>query len=529
VNKSLSHPSIVTVHAILTDVHLQKTSTRVLRFVPAAALEAQQQQAAAVVVAAVSAAPSSASASVAASAVGAIATVTCNGSNGGGGGCVAVAAETQQQAAGLTRRQGGNGLSVSSTTAGATAPTATVVAAAATALAPPQQQLQHSPSCPLPAAHSAPSATTTTTAASNGGGAAGSSTVSGAAACSGGPTDGGCGCVSQTAPGAAQQGAASPGGPAAAAGGPAAAAAGGPAAAAAGSSLAPALGRESMGGLSVGAPPPAALLKTSKPASPKVHAILMEYCSLGGLHKYIDNRMFFRDRTPLDKALDPSRNPSAPAIPLPPESLHMDFILATLSEVASALQYLHAQGFVHCDLKPENVLLKEANNRRGFTAKLADFGLSELRSSDGQVVGDLGGTVTHVAPESVMQRQVSAASDMYAFGILMWELYSGQQPYRALLAHIPKREDRHRMLLARVVHEGLRPQFPPGVPQDYWTLATQCWSADPTARPSTGEALTALEVMYGKYAPPPQQQQQQLQQLLQQQLQGNNSSDQSPA
>lgn len=45
------------------------------------------------------------------------------------------------------------------------------------------------------------------------------------------------------------------------------------------------------------------------------------------------------------------------------------------------------------------------------------------------------------------------------------ELYTGQQPYRALLSHISKREDRHRALLARVVHEGLRPIFPPGVPQ----------------------------------------------------------------
>ncbi|EFJ53200.1 hypothetical protein VOLCADRAFT_86237 [Volvox carteri f. nagariensis] len=195
----------------------------------------------------------------------------------------------------------------------------------------------------------------------------------------------------------------------------------------------------------------AALLKPSKPLAPKVH-------------------------TGVDAAGGTS--------PLPPDLLHMDFIVATLSEVAAALQYMHAQGFVHCDLKPENVLLKEANNRRGFTAKLADFGLSELRSADGLVVGDLGGTVTHVAPESVMYRQVSAASDMYAFGILMWELYTGQQPYRTLLSHISKREDRHRALLARV---------------DYWALAVQCWSPEPTSRPTTGEVLAALEVMYGKY------------------------------
>ncbi len=75
--------------------------------------------------------------------------------------------------------------------------------------------------------------------------------------------------------------------------------------------------------------------------------------------------------------------------------------------------------------------------------------------------------VRHECPTGapLPRAQVSSFSDMYAFGILMWELYTGQQPYRALLAHISKREDRHRALLARVVHEGLRPVFPPGVPQ----------------------------------------------------------------
>ncbi|KAG2439441.1 hypothetical protein HXX76_004797 [Chlamydomonas incerta] len=394
VNKSLSHPSIVTVHAILTDVHLQKTSTRVLRFVPAAALEAQQT--------------------------------------------AAVMAAAAANAAAGTGSTGGSGGS------------------------------------PAPTGGAAPSTPNTTTrlatvggASDAGGGASGLLPTKGSA-----PTPGAGGDGAQVGPQSA-----------------------GPGVGVGAGGMLPNFSRTSAG--SIGAPS-AAMLKPTKPITPKVHAILMEYCNLGGLHKYIDNRMFFKDRTMPDKATEAARATA----PLPAELVHMDFVLATLSEVASALQYLHAQGFVHCDLKPENVLLKEANNRRGFTAKLADFGLSELRSADGQVVGDLGGTVTHVAPESVLHRQVSSFSDMYAFGILMWELYTGQQPYRALLSHISKREDRHRALLARVVHEGLRPIFPPGVPQDYWTLAVQCWSAEPTARPTTGEVLQALEAMYAKYATP---------------------------
>ena len=59
-----------------------------------------------------------------------------------------------------------------------------------------------------------------------------------------------------------------------------------------------------------------------------------------------------------------------------------------------------------------------------------------------------------------------------------------------------------RALLARVVHEGLRPVFPPGVPADYLAVAQACWSADPTLRPTTSEVIQALEAMYAKYASP---------------------------
>ncbi|KAG2502013.1 hypothetical protein HYH03_000509 [Edaphochlamys debaryana] len=437
VNKSLSHPSIVTVHAILTDVHLQKTSTRVLRFVPAAALEAQQQAAA---------------------------LAAAGGSNGQPGSGTGISGY------GISG-YGASGYGASGYGASGYGPSTAAAGGAAAGAAPGTP----GGSRPSP---------------DQGGATVGSGQL---------PTRGASGAM---APAAGAQGPTSAGGACAPGNTAAPAGAGAPAAGAGGGAAPPTFSRTSTGSNAGAAnATSAALLKPTKPLTPKVHAILMEYCNLGGLHKYIDNRMFFKDRTMPDKANEAARA----SAPLPPESLHMDFILATLSEVASALQYLHAQGFVHCDLKPENVLLKEANNRRGFTAKLADFGLSELRSADGQVVGDLGGTVTHVAPESVLHRQVSSLSDQYAFGILMWELYTGQQPYRALLSHISKREDRHRALLARVVHEGLRPVFPPGVPQDYWSLAVQCWSAEPSARPTTSEVLQALEAMYGKYASPPPQ------------------------
>lgn len=61
---------------------------------------------------------------------------------------------------------------------------------------------------------------------------------------------------------------------------------------------------------------------------------------------------------------------------------------------------------------------------RGFVAKVSDFGLSELFTSEGPLMGELGGTVTHIAPEIVMYKEVSRACDVYSFGGYLECLFS---------------------------------------------------------------------------------------------------------
>ncbi|GLI68191.1 hypothetical protein VaNZ11_012534 [Volvox africanus] len=174
--------------------------------------------------------------------------------------------------------------------------------------------------------------------------------------------------------------------------------------------------------------------------------------------------------------------------------------LATLLEVASALQYLHSLGFIHCDLKPENVLLK-ANpaDPRGFTIKVSDFGLSELLTSDGPLMGELGGTVTHIAPEIVTHKRVTKAADAYAFGVVMWEMLTGNRLYSDLFTSGREKRVRDKLILAKVAHEGLRPVFPEGTPHEYAMLARRCWTADPLMRPTFTEVLAELEVIQRRY------------------------------
>ncbi|GIL79555.1 hypothetical protein Vretimale_12236 [Volvox reticuliferus] len=174
--------------------------------------------------------------------------------------------------------------------------------------------------------------------------------------------------------------------------------------------------------------------------------------------------------------------------------------LATLLEVASALQYLHSLGFIHCDLKPENVLLKaNPGDPRGFTIKVSDFGLSELLTSDGPLMGELGGTVTHIAPEIVTHKRVTKAADAYAFGVVMWEMLTGNRLYSDLFTSGREKRVRDKLILAKVAHEGLRPVFPEGTPHEYAILARRCWTADPGARPTFTEILAELEVIQRRY------------------------------
>lgn len=83
------------------------------------------------------------------------------------------------------------------------------------------------------------------------------------------------------------------------------------------------------------------------------------------------------------------------------------------------------------------------------------------------------GTLTHMAPEVLMYGKISRASDVYAFGILLWELYTAQQAFkgtpRVLLGH-------------EVAKMGHRPEFPPDCPFDYQLLACRCWESDPAIR-----------------------------------------------
>src|SRR5205085_3497280 len=105
--------------------------------------------------------------------------------------------------------------------------------------------------------------------------------------------------------------------------------------------------------------------------------------------------------------------------------------LAILRDVASALAYAHRQGIVHRDIKPENVLLSEG------TAVVTDFGIAKaLKAAKTEApggnltqVGTSLGTPAYMAPEQAVGDDVDERADLYAWGVMAYELLSGKHPF----------------------------------------------------------------------------------------------------
>lgn len=105
-----------------------------------------------------------------------------------------------------------------------------------------------------------------------------------------------------------------------------------------------------------------------------------------------------------------------------PQSL--DEIVAIAHQICAALDYAHAHGIIHRDLKPENVLI-DADG----TAKLTDFGLARTVASRFTAEGMIVGTVFYLAPEQALGQEVDSRADLYALGVVLYELTTGQLPF----------------------------------------------------------------------------------------------------
>jgi DNA-binding SARP family transcriptional activator len=163
-------------------------------------------------------------------------------------------------------------------------------------------------------------------------------------------------------------------------------------------------------------------------------------------------------------------------------------ILTITRQVCAALEHAHAHGIVHRDLKPENVMIaSDPHQATGGTAKLMDFGLARSVASRLTSEGTITGTVFYLAPELALGQEFDGRADLYALGVILYELTTGRLPFVA---------DDPVAVISQHLHA---PVVPPRarndqVPSALDNLILRLLSKDPADRPaSAAEVLQILD------------------------------------
>uniref|UniRef100_A0AAV2MFH5 Focal adhesion kinase 1 n=1 Tax=Knipowitschia caucasica TaxID=637954 RepID=A0AAV2MFH5_KNICA len=183
--------------------------------------------------------------------------------------------------------------------------------------------------------------------------------------------------------------------------------------------------------------------------------IIMELCTLGELRSFLQVRKY---------------------------SLDLASLILYSYQLSTALAYLESKRFVHRDIAARNVLVSTAD-----CVKLGDFGLSRYMEDSSYYKASKGKLpIKWMAPESINFRRFTTASDVWMFGVCMWEiLMFGVKPFQGV-----KNND----VIGRI-ENGERLAMPPQCPPTLYSLMTKCWSYDPSKRPRFNELKTQLSTI----------------------------------
>nr|XP_019968477.1 PREDICTED: fibroblast growth factor receptor 1-A-like [Paralichthys olivaceus] len=197
--------------------------------------------------------------------------------------------------------------------------------------------------------------------------------------------------------------------------------------------------------------------------------VVVEYASQGNL------REFLRTRRPvgLEYWSDSRQTPL--------DSLEMRELVSAAYQVARGMAYLASKKCIHRDLAARNVLVTEDN-----VMKIADFGLARdvhhidyyKKTTNGRL------PVKWMAPEALFDRVYTHQSDVWSFGVLLWEIFTlGGSPYPG----VPVEE------LFKLLKEGHRMEKPPACTQELYLMMRDCWNAVPSRRPTFLQLVEDLD------------------------------------
>ncbi|KAL3147321.1 hypothetical protein ABBQ32_002806 [Trebouxia sp. C0010 RCD-2024] len=186
--------------------------------------------------------------------------------------------------------------------------------------------------------------------------------------------------------------------------------------------------------------------------------MILEYCDRGSIMDAVQQGWFRTSRSPTAGVAD------------------LRTVAMTALEIASAMAFLHSKSIVHGDLSGGNVMLTSSPiNPHGFQAKVGDFGLSREANASARLAGNVYGTITHMAPEVMLHAHIGPAVDVYAFGVLLWEMLTGTRAWAGL---------RHANIICLVGVQKQTLAPPEGLHPVLQSLLGQCLSRSPEERPS---------------------------------------------
>ncbi|MEP7013516.1 MAG: serine/threonine-protein kinase [Acidobacteriota bacterium] len=157
--------------------------------------------------------------------------------------------------------------------------------------------------------------------------------------------------------------------------------------------------------------------------------------------------------------------------------LELAFVADVIAQISAALDYAHAHGVIHRDVKPANVILTGDGK-----VKLTDFGIARLDSSNLTQEGQMLGTPNYMAPEQVMGKDVDHRADLFSLGVVLYEMLTGHKPFAG---------ENLTQVSHRIVYEPFTPpeKFVRDLPPALRAVLTKALEKSPADRYSTASDL----------------------------------------
>jgi eukaryotic-like serine/threonine-protein kinase len=163
----------------------------------------------------------------------------------------------------------------------------------------------------------------------------------------------------------------------------------------------------------------------------------------------------------------------------PDNLLRVDDVVEIMFKCVKALHYAHSRGVIHRDIKPSNIMLTQDSDVR-----IIDFGIALVADSDISRIEGIAGSPSYMSPEQVQSLELTGRSDIYSLGAVMYELLTGNRPFRA--GNLAK-------LLHQIVYATPPPihSLRPEVPEDLENVVAMAMQKDPERRQKTGLDVAA--------------------------------------